>query len=186
MVDERGSDITQEIEKKCLIRENGVEYATEEFFQLYHSIDSLKDDVLARGKVIRQGYIPIEVGKEIAEKLRLDFGLEPAEARLRENCGKYYFTLKTEGSCSRNEVEVEVPFRLFKKYWLSTSGRQLEKVRLEIPYEGYTLEVDVYTDRRDLIICEVEVPTVEAAERLKLVGLDVTDKQRYKNKNLAK
>lgn len=181
------NEMAREIEKKYLIRENGVEHITETFLQLYSSVDSLKDDALTSGKTIRQGYMSIEKGKKLAaQKLGIDVDFNPGKARLRENVGAFYFTLKGKGGISRNEIESEVSHELFEMYWPDTEGKRVEKVRLEAPYEGYVLEIDVYTDDRDLIVAEVELPTIKAAERLKPVGLDITDNKDYKNRNLAK
>lgn len=183
--------ISSEIEKKYLIRESGLEYATNALLRIYSSVDQLKRDILARGFHIKQGYIPLSKGFELADILGIDIDFNPVEARLRQvtsqrENGVAYFTLKGEGDISRNEVEAELPIELFNKYWQITAGKRIEKVRLKKPFEGYTLEIDVYTDGRDLIVAEVEVPSIEIASKLTPIGLDVTNNPKYKNKNLAK
>ena len=178
--------MAQEIERKYLIREDGIDYVTEVFSELYSSVQSVKEDVLAHGETIQQGYMPIERAKELADKLGIDVDFSPEEARLRDKDGKLSFTLKGKASISRNELEFEISPELFREYWPCTQGKRLEKVRLEKAYEGHTLEIDVYTDNRDLIVAEVEVATIEAAERLKRFGFDVTNKKQYRNENLGK
>ena len=59
-------------------------------------------------------------------------------------------------------------------------------MRLGVPYEHYIAEIDVYTDRQDLVIAEVEVPTKEIAYGLPALGKDITHDENYKNKNLAR
>ena len=54
-----------------------------------------------------------------------------------------------------------------------------------MPFEGHTAEIDVYTNR-DLIVAEVEVPTLKDAEKLSPLGKDVTTDKKYKNRSLAK
>jgi len=178
-------EISREIERKFLIRENGLEYGTDSLCQLYASIDSLKKDVLARGEPIRQGYVPREKAIVLADELGISVRFKPEEARLRDKAGKFYFTLKGEGSGSRNEIEIPLTQELFEAYWAITEGRRVRKVRLERPHQRYVLVLDVYLDR-DLIIAEVEVPTEKDVEKLKPLGLDVTTYEKYKNVNLAK
>ncbi len=175
-----------EIEKKYLIRENGTDYATEALSQLYLSVQALIKDVLQNGKLIRQGYLPLEKGSELSDSLGMDVDFDPSEVRLRDKAGTFYFiTLKGSGGLSRNELETEIGQDIFNEYWSETEGRRVEKVRLNRPFEGHTAEIDVYTDR-DLIVAEVEVPTIQDAERLSALGKDVTNNKAYKNKNLAK
>ncbi len=175
----------KEIEKKYLIRENGREYAEEGLFRLYPTIELLAKSVLAQGRPIRQGYMPIGKGMDLAHELRLDVAFRVEEARLREASGNFYLTLKSAGNVSRDEIEHEITKLLFDKHWSCTKGRRVEKVRLELPYDKHTLEIDVYTDR-DLITAELEISTINEAEELQPVGLDVTTDSIYKNKNLAK
>jgi len=171
-----------EIEKKYLIRENGWSFLLP--LELDSTTESLKKDVLAHGKKIQQGYLTLEKGMELAEKLGMVVDFDLKEARLRDKAGKLSFTLKGKGDVEREELESEIPSNLFAKYWSLTEGRRVEKVRLEKPYKGHTLEIDVYTDR-NLILAEIEVPSLEDAKRLKPIGKDVTDDPRYKNRILA-
>lgn len=174
-----------EIEKKYLIKEGELEYVTEALFELYEHVDALKEDVLANGKQIKQGYMPIKIGENIADILGLDVEFEPKEARLRDKAGKYFFTMKGEGGLVRNEIEYEIDQSMFNDYWNHTKGNRVEKFRLKRPYQGFEIEIDVYTDR-DLIVAEIEVPTTEDAFSLIAIGKDITEDKRYKNKNLAK
>lgn len=175
----------EEIERKYVIREKALDYAKGALFQLYESVDSLINDVFEHGKHIRQGYLPENIGIELAARLQMSVDFDPKEARLRDKDGKFYFTLKGEGGLSRPELETEITPKLFDKYWLRTGGRRVEKVRLRTPYQGYVVEMDVYTDR-DLIVAEVEVPIFADAEGLAPLGKDVTKDSKYKNKNLAR
>ena len=60
-----------------------------------------------------------------------------------------------------------------------------------IPYQGHTLEIDIYAGHlQGLMVLECELPDEEAAKKFVLpdwaIGaIDVTDDKRYKNKRLA-
>lgn len=176
--------LAQEIEKKYLIKEGRTEYATEELYRLYPSIDFLKDFVLANGEPIQQGYMPIEKGLRLANTLGLKVDFKVEEARLRDRAGRLYFTLKGKGSISRSEIEREIDNDLFEQYWPSTKGKRIKKIRLERKYGNQYLEIDVFTDR-DLILAEVETSSIDEMKELPLFGLDVTANKKYRNKNLA-
>jgi len=176
---------SKEIEKKYLIRENGSDYATDILFQMYSSVQAVAASVLMKGKPIHQGYLALDSGLELSDILKLNPDFEPSEARLRDKCGEMFFTLKGNGGLSRNELAVEINKSVFDKYWPETKGKRVQKIRLAVPFEGHTLEIDLYTDR-DLIVAEVEVPTAKDAQRLSPLGKDITNDKTYKNKNLAK
>jgi CYTH domain-containing protein len=175
----------KEIERKYLIREDGREYAEEGFFSLCSSIESLAERVFAQGKPVRQGYMPTRKGADLAKELGLEIELHIQEARLREITGKFYLTLKSGGDIVRDEIEHEILEKAFNEYWPYTEGRRVQKIRLELPYDNHTVEIDLYTDR-DLIMAEVETLTISEAEELRPIGLDVTAVEKYKNRNLAK
>jgi len=176
----------KEIEKKYLLRENNIEFATKNLAMIASSVGELEEKVLKSGEYISQGYLLLEEGINIYVLLnnsKLEF--EPKEARLRRKAGKYTFTLKGDGSLERDEFEAEIPISMFEKYWELTKRKRVEKARLKEEYDGNTAEIDVYTDR-DLIIAEIEVDSIEKANALKPLGKDVTEDKKYKNKNLAK
>lgn len=173
-----------EIEKKYLIREERKDFTTKALQQYYETIDDLIHEVTTNGKKIRQGYMNLEQGKELTDYLNLKPDFKPEEARLRDKAGEYYFTMKGSGGLERNELEVKVDKDIFQKYWSNTQGKRIEKIRQKIPYQGFELEIDVYTDR-ELIVAEIEVPTISDANSLIPVGKDITQDKNYKNKNLA-
>ncbi len=174
-----------EIERKYLIREGSVNYATDALLQIYHSIEAVMSDVLVNGKQIQQGYLSLDSGSELSDKLDMNVDFDPTEARIRDKGGKMFFTLKGKGGLSRNELEVEIDRTVFDEYWSKTEGKRVQKYRLAVPFEDHTLEIDVYTDRL-LVVAEIEVPTLEEAQRLSAIGKDVTEDKAYKNRNLAK
>ena len=67
-------------------------------------------------------------------------------------------------------------------------GRRIEKFRLVKSYEPIpelNVEFDVFIDGRDLVLGEIEVPSLETLKLLKPLGEDVSEEPKYKNKNLA-
>ncbi|MBI1969818.1 hypothetical protein HYS48_03935 [Candidatus Woesearchaeota archaeon] len=174
-----------EIEKKYLIREGEAVYATSALYDLYSSISDLERAVLEQGVSIRQGYLPVKEGMQLAQHLGMTIDFEPAVARMRKKGTKHYFTLKGEGLVSRKELEREIEESVFEQYWPLTEGRRVEKMRLRAPYGIYQLEIDVYTDRV-LIVVEIEIPSIEEGTRVEPLGKDVTIDPRYANNNLAK
>lgn len=174
-----------EIEAKFLLREDGNDYAKESFFEIYHSISSMVTDVLNRGEKIRQGYLNLGIGYKMARdifSIGVDFPI--SEARLRNKGKDYFFTLKGNGEEKRFEIEKRIKKENFKQYWPLTLGKRVEKKRLTLPYRGFEVEFDVYTDRK-LSVCEVEVASLDDLARVPVFGLDITKDSRYKNKNLG-
>jgi len=176
-----------EIEKKYLIRENGVNFTTK-FFEVYFpSVEALREEVLENGFLIEQGYLPLDTGKELSDFLGIYAMFNPIEARLSKRHGDLYFAFKDDGDVSRYQLETGISLELFEEYWPITIGNRVFKVRSETPYDDkYTIEAEVFTDDRDLILAEIEVPNLEEIGNLKAIGLDVTNLKRYKSRNLAR
>lgn len=177
-----------EIENKYLIRQNGEEYVTKDLLQLSSSVDSLKREVLSKGELIRQGYLPLNIAVKLAVKLRMNLGFRPEEGRLRDKSGIFYLTFKGKGGLKRSESESLITSEFFNENWKFTEGKRIEKTRLTKPYKGLILELDVYTDR-DLFVAEIEARTpddVEKIKELEPIGLDITTNMKYKNYNLSK
>jgi adenylate cyclase len=131
-------------------------------------------DVAARTP-IRQGYVAV--------------ASDGSELRVRAIGDAFRLTVKSGGLGVRSEHEVEIGAELFDELWALTEGRRLEKERLLIPYDGLTIELDVYGGAlRGLRVAEVEFPSVEAAERFRTppwFGAEVTGDPAYKNQALA-
>jgi len=178
-----------ENEKKYLIRENGKDYVEQAFYGLYKTVDDLIADITQRGKLIKQGYLPVITAMGLARQLNMEIDFEPEEARLRDIESKYFFTFKKGEGLSRHHKEIEISLEWFNKYWCLTEGSRIYKKRLKLPYDKYKVEFDMYifwAKDWDLIVAEVETPTVEEAERLVPLGKDVTNEERCKAKYLVR
>ena len=192
----QGIKMKEENEKKYLLMEDDASYMKPLFFDIFDSFSDLEKIAKKDGKLIHQGYLPLEQISEFDDLLHS--GIEnmiekidtkPAELRLRsigEGFGKgYWVTIKSKGGQTRMEIEHQIDKKTFKKYWPKTEGKRVEKTRLTIPFMGQDLEIDIYRDRK-LIVAEIEFDKIRKNEIIIPIGKDVTEDQRYKNRNLAK
>ena len=124
---------------------------------------------------IDQGYLALEPGG--------------AEVRVRRRGDRYFETVKSTGDVARTELEVELTREQFETLWPGTVHRRVSKTRYEIPWDGLTIEVDVYSgDLSGLLVAEVEFESEAASERFRppaWFGRDVTADKRFKNRRLA-
>lgn len=113
----------------------------------------------------------------------------------RARCGdetRYYYTEKTRVTAvTRIEREHEITAAEFEALLSERDEalRTIEKTRYLVPFEGHTLEIDVFPFWRDRAFCECELQSED--EPLPLpdwlhVYREVTDDSRYTNRALAR
>lgn len=110
--------------------------------------------------------------------------------RVRKEDENYYLTYKGKGLLAREEYNLplneEAYYHLVKK----SDGIIIRKKRYLIPYEKYTIELDIFEEPyENLIIAEVEFDTEEEAAAFEppvWFDEDVTLDRRYHNSNLSK
>ena len=128
--------MAEEIEKKYLIEEEGIRFDQSKLLDIcgdiYNAALNHGSPLENSGAFIRQGYLSLEQGNELALKLGLQFNFPIAEARLRAKGNRYFFTLKGEGTLSRQELEKEIAQETFESNWALTKRRRIEKIRLAI------------------------------------------------------
>ena len=125
---------------------------------------------------IRQGYLAVDA--------------DGREVRIREQDNRWNLTFKMGLGLRRTEIEISLTKTQFDAFWAQTEGRRLEKERYHInDPQGRMIELDVYEGGLEgLTIAEIEFPTKAASERYVVpswFGREVTDDERYKNRNLA-
>jgi adenylate cyclase len=124
---------------------------------------------------IEQGYLAVGQG-----------GLQ---VRLRKKGSIRTLTYKRGTKGEREEREIRLSVEQFNTLWPATAGRRLTKVRYEVPWKKYTIEIDIYCGRRDgLVVAEVEFEnqrTCAAFEPPDWIGRDVTGRPKYSNVALA-
>ena len=112
-----------------------------------------------------------------------------AEVRLRKAGDEYCLTAKRRCPDGREEHNVSLSREDWERLWPMTSGRRLSKVRFDLPYGRFTIEVDVFGQSNEgLVIAEVEFPDVETERGFQpppWFGEEVTDDPGYSNQQLA-
>lgn len=111
------------------------------------------------------------------------------EIRVRQLDDKYYRTEKGEGMLCREEKEWEIDKETAEKMFNEVKTNIIEKTRYYIPYNGYTIELDIYKGLfKGLIVAEVEFNSLEEAKGFTPPSWfleDISEKREYRNKILA-
>ena len=114
--------------------------------------------------------------------------VEPV-VRIRRMNDNYYLTIKSSGLISRIEVEKNITKDEFNELKQIVKGNLIEKTRYNIPYNGYTLEIDEFHGLFEgLKYGEVEFPDVESSQNFTPPGyflIDVTESPEYQNSSLS-
>jgi len=129
----------------------------------------------ARRCVIAQGYLAAEAGGR--------------HVRLRKKGKKASLTFKVGRGAHREEREITLGAKQFAALWPATVGRRLYKLRYEMPWKNFLIEIDIYRRKhKGLVVAEVEFPNRTACRKFKApawFGREVTGNKRYSNVRLA-
>lgn len=110
--------------------------------------------------------------------------------RIRKEDDNYYLTYKGKGMMAREEYNLPLNEESFYHLLSKADGLTIKKTRYLIPYEAYTIELDVFEGAHaPLIIAEVEFATEEEAHAFIPPDWfleDVTMDPHYHNSNLSK
>ena len=108
--------------------------------------------------------------------------------RIRKKNDKYILTYKGSGLMAREEIEAALTKEAYEHLLEKIDGHPITKRRYMIPFERYTIELDIFEGHmKDLIMAEVEFPSVEEADAFvapEWFGEDVTSDRRYHNSNM--
>ncbi len=111
------------------------------------------------------------------------------EIRVRRLDNKYYRTEKGEGMVVREEKEWEITREEAEKMLKEVRTNLIEKTRYYIPYNKYTIELDIYKGIfKGLVVAEVEFDSLEEADNFtppEWFLEDISEKREYRNKILA-
>ncbi|MGI8436977.1 MAG: CYTH domain-containing protein [Chthoniobacterales bacterium] len=111
------------------------------------------------------------------------------QVRLRKKGSVRTLTYKRGTTAAREEREVRLSKEQFDALWPATEGRRLTKIRYDVAWEGFVIEVDVYTGRHDgVVVAEVEFADEKTCRDFippDWVGEDVSGKSRYSNVVMA-
>ena len=110
--------------------------------------------------------------------------------RVRKEDDNYYLTYKGKGLLAREEYNLPLNEEGYYHLVEKADGVIIRKKRYLIPYEKYTIELDVFEEPyEDLVIAEVEFESEEEANEFcppEWFGEDVTFDRRYHNSQLSK
>ena len=110
--------------------------------------------------------------------------------RVRKEDDNYYLTYKGKGLLAREEYNLPLNEDAYYHLVEKSDGVIIRKKRYLIPYEKYTIELDIFEEPyENLIIAEVEFESEEEAVRFQPLAWfeeDVTLDRRYHNSNLSK
>ncbi len=125
--------------------------------------------------LIEQGYLALEDGG--------------GQVRLRRAGDVYSLTYKRGTKTTREEREVRLTAEQFEALWPATAERRLSKIRYDVPWQTWTIEIDVYAGRHEgLVVAEVEFDDDDACRNFippDWLGDDVSGDPRYSNVVLA-
>ena len=110
--------------------------------------------------------------------------------RIRRQDEEYWLTYKSKGLMVREEYNLPLTGEAYEHLKSKTDGKLISKQRYRIPYQGYMIELDLFSSPLpDLILAEVEFSSREEALRFRKpdwFGEDVTSLTKYHNSNLSK
>lgn len=110
--------------------------------------------------------------------------------RIRRQDDDYYLTYKSKGLMIREEYNLPLTAEAYGHLREKADGRLISKRRYLIPFQKYTIELDVFSSPEPgLLLAEVEFPSAEEALAFQApdwFGKDVTDCPDYHNSALSK
>lgn len=110
--------------------------------------------------------------------------------RIRKDNEQYELTYKSKGLMIREEYNLPLTAESYAHLKEKIDGRLITKKRYKIPYETYTIELDIFEgDLAPLMLAEVEFPTEDEAKSFlppDWLGEDVTMSTLYHNSALSK
>lgn len=136
--------------------------------------------------------LPANLGRAKSHRILQGYlATEPDDrhVRVRKKGNNASLTFKLVRGNQRDEREINLTPKQFAALWPGTAGRRLRKVRYEIPWKTFVVEIDVYGGKnKGLVVAEVEFPTLTACRKFKppdWFGREVTGQKRYSNIRLA-
>lgn len=109
--------------------------------------------------------------------------------RIRRQDDSYYLTYKSKGLMVREEYNLPLTREAYEHLKTKADGHLICKRRYLIPYQTYTIELDIFlAPQKDLWLAEVEFSSESAALSFMApdwFGEEVTHSSRYHNSNLS-
>ncbi|MEE3467801.1 MAG: CYTH domain-containing protein [Eubacterium sp.] len=141
-------------------------------------------------------YLPDGLDRYEHEEIEQAYLCQKPAIRVRRKGGRYIFTYKNreqgtgDGSvCVAEEIETEIDFDAYMHLFEKADGEPIRKTRYKIPYEKFTIELDIFHGKREgLILAEVEFESVEESKSFvkpDWFGENVSGDIRYSNSYMA-
>lgn len=110
--------------------------------------------------------------------------------RVRKSNDKYYMTYKGKGFIEREEYNLPLTEEAYMTLREKADGNIISKTRVLIPYDRYTIELDIFDKPfEEITIAEVEFETLDDANSFCKPDWfleDVTEDRRYSNSYLSR
>lgn len=109
--------------------------------------------------------------------------------RVRHIWEEYKLTKKKWTGLIREEIETNISKEEFDQLWFQVENHFLEKTRYYIPYEGLTIELDVFKNLQWLKVAEVEFANKRDAKKFippDWFGEELTTMREATNSYIAK
>ncbi len=110
--------------------------------------------------------------------------------RVRKEDDNYYMTYKGSGLLAREEYNLPLTEEAYNTLKSKSEGNIISKKRVLIPYEHYTIELDIFDPPfAPLVLAEVEFPTIEEANSFTKPDWfleDVSEDTNYHNSTMSR
>lgn len=134
-------------------------------------------------------YLPENYGNYPHKELEQGYLSTEPVVRIRKADDTYTLTYKGAGLMVREEYNLPLTQSSYEHLRPKTDGILIHKIRYQIPYQKYTIELDIFLDRlAPLMLAEVEFDTEEEAGAFippEWFGEDVTFSNKYHNSTLS-
>ena len=130
----------------------------------------------------------VKTSVEIKQAYILTNNESTVRVRIIDN-KKAFLTLKSNSDLIRKEFEYSIPLNDAQDIFNNLCDCSIIKNRYTIPIENnLKWEIDVYLDKnKPLVVAELELPSENYPITFPdWIGLEITNKSRFKNLNLAK
>lgn len=138
--------------------------------------------------------LPEDLGRYESRLIEQAYLTTAPTIRVRREDERYYMTYKGTGgdntSLSHEEYNLPLTKEAYQTLSSKADGNIIRKERFLIPYDKYTIELDIFAEPfKPLIIAEVEFPSVDEANDFtppEWFDEEVTDKKEYRNAYLSR
>lgn len=134
--------------------------------------------------------LPTDLAQYNYKKIEQGYISTTPVIRIRKLNGQPILTVKGKGLEIREEFEMPIEQEDYDKLLNKLEYPLIKKVRYYIPYNGYTIELDVFHEHLDgLILAEVEFKSVEEQQSFKpptWFGNNVSKEAKYQNNRLCR